>query len=123
MLHILGRALNENEVDHCVLHSTASYLMERTLKKFKEDPNVRALLIPVKCGANGLNLIEATHVLLIEPILNPGSELQAIGRVHRIGQLKPTVVHRFVHTHAPHDQLLSGSFITNLKLFIKMILY
>jgi len=54
------------------------------------------LLLPISSGANGLNLIEASHVLLIEPILNPAQELQAVGRVHRIGQRKPTKVHKFV---------------------------
>lgn len=43
-----------------------------------------------------MNIIEARHVILVEPILNPATELQAIGRVHRIGQTKETVVHRFL---------------------------
>lgn len=36
-------------------------------------------------GANGLNLVEATDVILVEPLLNGGVEAQAISRVYRIG--------------------------------------
>ena len=34
--------------------------------------------------------------VLVEPILNPGQELQAVGRIHRIGQKRSTVLHRYL---------------------------
>ena len=39
--------------------------------------DVKVLLLPISSGANGLNLVEASHVILVEPILNPAQELQA----------------------------------------------
>lgn len=54
------------------------------------------MLLPISSGANGLNLIEATHVFFADPPLNPAAEQQALGRVHRMGQKKTTIVHRFL---------------------------
>ena len=58
--------------------------------------NFQVLLILIQHGANGLNLLEAQHVVLVEPLLNPAAEAQAISRVHRIGQENKTLVHRFI---------------------------
>lgn len=62
----------------------------------KENSSVQVLLLLIQHGANGLNLLEAQHVVLVEPLLNPAAEAQAISRVHRIGQQNKTLVHRFI---------------------------
>lgn len=45
-------------------------------------------------GANGLNLTEAQHVILVEPQIHRSVELQAIARVRRLGQKYNTYVYR-----------------------------
>lgn len=73
---------------------------ENKKKRLSTDlPELRSaqvLLLLIQHGANGLNLLEAQHVVLVEPLLNPAAEAQAISRVHRIGQENKTFVHRFI---------------------------
>ena len=65
------------------------------------------LLLLIQHGANGLNLLEAQHVVLVEPLLNPAAEAQAISRVHRIGQKNKTLIHRFIVSFIAAGSLLS----------------
>lgn len=94
VLDIIANALFDNNMEFSQINGNHKFQVN--LSSFKYDPKINILLLPLHTGSNGLNIIEATHVLLVEPILNPAHELQAIGRVHRIGQTKPTFVHRFL---------------------------
>ncbi|NXJ97146.1 SHPRH ligase, partial [Corythaixoides concolor] len=86
VLDIISKALCDNSMIFSQINGISKF--QENLSAFKYDPNINILLLPLHTGSNGLNIIEATHVLLVEPILNPAHELQAIGRVHRIGQTK-----------------------------------
>ncbi|KAL3470661.1 SNF2 family N-terminal domain-containing protein [Aspergillus californicus] len=62
------------------------------IHNFKSDPGIECFLLHAKAHSSGLNLVNATHVFLCEPLINTAIELQAIARVHRIGQQRPTTV-------------------------------
>ena len=53
---------------------------------------MECFFLHAKAHSSGLNLVNATHVFLCEPLINTAIELQAISRVHRIGQHLPTTV-------------------------------
>jgi E3 ubiquitin-protein ligase SHPRH len=59
---------------------------------FKNDKNVNVLLLHSEAQSSGLNLVCARNIFLLEPLVNHALELQAIGRVHRIGQTRETSV-------------------------------
>lgn len=81
----IGMALCENDIKSTHKHKNAI----QAIADFKNlDLGINCILLPLKFGSKGLNLTEATHVFLVEPLMSPSEELQAIGRVHRIGQTK-----------------------------------
>ncbi|KAB7507906.1 E3 ubiquitin-protein ligase SHPRH [Armadillidium nasatum] len=94
VLEVIADGFSQNGITHRILQNRTKF--QETLSSFKSKQEITALLMPLSSGGNGLNLVEARHVILVEPILNPAAEFQAIGRVHRIGQNKQTVVHRFI---------------------------
>lgn len=46
----------------------------------------------MRSGAVGINLTAASHIFLLEPMLNPALEAQAIGRAWRMGQTRAVTV-------------------------------
>ncbi|XP_054287252.1 E3 ubiquitin-protein ligase SHPRH-like [Macrosteles quadrilineatus] len=106
MLDLLAEAFRENNITF--RRMKASKVSRRqSIKEFKGE-GVTALLLPLRSGGKGLNLVEATHVFLVEPILNPADELQAVGRVHRIGQTRPTTVHRFIVRETIEERIVAA---------------
>lgn len=62
------------------------------IESFKQDPGIECFLLHARAHSSGLNLVNASHVFLCEPLLNTALELQAIARVDRIGQQQETNV-------------------------------
>ncbi|KAH7355853.1 SNF2 family N-terminal domain-containing protein [Pyrenochaeta sp. MPI-SDFR-AT-0127] len=66
------------------------------IARFRSHAAIECFLLDAKSDSSGLNLVNATYVFLCEPLINPAIELQAIARVHRIGQQRPTTVFMYL---------------------------
>jgi len=84
-LGLVAAACHANGVP--VLMPRTAVALGPALERFRRDAGVRALLLTTARGGQGVNLVEASHVILVEPLANPGLERQAVSRVDRIGQV------------------------------------
>lgn len=57
------------------------------MQQFIADESKTVLLMLLKTTSAGLTLVVANNVFLLEPSLDPAVEQQAVGRVHRVGQV------------------------------------
>ncbi len=69
---------------------------ERKLRGFDEHQGGAVMLMTLKTGGVGLNLVKASYIFHIEPWWNPAVENQATDRAHRIGQTKAVQVYRYI---------------------------
>jgi E3 ubiquitin-protein ligase SHPRH len=79
------------------------------ITRFKEDPSVECFLLHARAHSSGLNLVNASHVFLCEPLLNTALELQAIARVDRIGQQHETTVWLYLVTGTVEESIYNLS--------------
>jgi len=79
---------------------------DEVLREFREDPNVRVLLISLKAGGVALNLTNANHIFLCDPWWNPAAEMQAIDRTHRLGQRRAIKAVRLVCLNTVEERIL-----------------
>jgi DNA repair protein RAD5 len=80
---------------------------EAVLKEFSTTPKRMLILISLRAGGVGLNLVAANHVWLLDCWWNSSTEDQAVDRVHRLGQTKQVYVHRFIIDESIEDRILA----------------
>ena len=78
----------------------------RTIKHFMENPGVTVFLVSLKAGGVALNLTEASRVYLMDPWWNPSVEVQAMDRIHRLGQHRPIIVKRMVIENSIESRII-----------------
>ena len=91
-----------------IYHGALSQLeREKMLDRFRNDSGPRCLLISLRAGGVGLNIQEASTVVLFDRWWNPALENQAIQRAHRFGREKPLHVIRFIVLDTIEERILN----------------
>eukprot|EP00029_Vermamoeba_vermiformis_P008910 TRINITY_DN4297_c0_g2_i1.p1 TRINITY_DN4297_c0_g2~~TRINITY_DN4297_c0_g2_i1.p1 ORF type:complete len:610 (-),score=224.30 TRINITY_DN4297_c0_g2_i1:18-1847(-) len=91
---------NEHNIEHVFVEGNV-WRKTKAITNFKKDTDVRVIILSLQSAASGTNLMEASHVILLDPVSGTKKEAQAvesqaIGRAYRQGQTKQVTVVRFI---------------------------
>ena len=64
------------------------------------------MLVSLKAGGTGLNLVGADIVIHLDPWWNVAAENQASDRAHRIGQTRPVSVYKLVSQGTIEEKII-----------------
>lgn len=82
-------------------------IRETIMEKFRTDQRYPVLLVSLRAGGVGLNLVPARILYLMDPWWNLSVEHQAQDRIHRIGQTQTVFVHRILVSNTIEEDVLS----------------
>ncbi|KAI0475840.1 SNF2 family N-terminal domain-containing protein [Xylariaceae sp. FL0804] len=79
---------------------------ENAVREFMDNDNIKVMLVSLKAGNSGLNLMAASRIIIMDPFWNPYIEMQAVDRAHRLGQSRPVKVHRILTSGTVEDRIM-----------------
>ena len=95
-LDMLGQLLDLTSMGYIQLRGDQSILeREQAVAQFNQNVATSFLLASTRVGGEGLNLVEANHVVFVNRWWNPSANNQAKDRVSRMGQTRTVTVHSF----------------------------
>ncbi|XP_030507242.2 helicase-like transcription factor CHR28 isoform X1 [Cannabis sativa] len=108
MLDLVEDSLKQARIRYRRLDGTMSLVSrDKGVKDFNSNPEVTVMLMSLKAGNLGLNMVAACHVILLDLWWNPTTEDQAVDRAHRIGQTRPVTVTRLTIKNTVEDRILA----------------
>ena len=108
MLDILEDYCNERHYEYCRIDGETSLeARERMISEFTQKNSSKFIfLLSTRAGGLGLNLMTSDTVILYDSDWNPQVDLQAMDRVHRIGQTKPVLIYRLLCENTIEEKIL-----------------
>ena len=95
MLKILEKDCGTREIPtHMLTGDTKD--RQGVVNAFQETEDACVFLLSLRAAGTGLNLTNASYVVLYDPWWNPAVEAQAIDRTHRIGQTKTVNAYKLI---------------------------
>lgn len=89
----------------CIEGSTSTTERKKNLEAFNDHSQGAVMLMTLKSGGVGLNLVKASYVFHIEPWWNPAVENQASDRAHRIGQTRKVQIYRYIMKDSVEEKI------------------
>lgn len=112
MLDLVGIALKREEyrtlrIDGSVSQVSRAKILEQFETEGELQPGAsNILLVSLRAGGVGLNLVAAAHAFLLDIHWNPQVDAQACDRVHRHGQTRDVVIKRYIVSNTVEERLL-----------------
>lgn len=82
---------------------TTSEQREWSMERFNNSPDARVFFGSIKACGEGISLVGASRVIILDVHLNPSVTRQAIGRAFRPGQTKKVFAYRLVAGESPEE--------------------
>ncbi|HAO80500.1 MAG TPA: serine/threonine protein phosphatase [Verrucomicrobia subdivision 3 bacterium] len=95
MLQILEKECHARNIrTHMLTGQTKD--RQQVVNDFQQETGACVFLLSLRAAGTGLNLTNASYVVLYDPWWNPAVEAQAIDRSHRIGQTQTVNAYRLI---------------------------
>jgi superfamily II DNA or RNA helicase len=95
MLHLLEKECQARQIKTHILTGQTKD-RQQVVSAFQSETAASVFLLSLRAAGTGLNLTNASYVVLYDPWWNPAVEAQAIDRSHRIGQTQTVNAYRLI---------------------------
>jgi SWI/SNF-related matrix-associated actin-dependent regulator of chromatin subfamily A3 len=100
-LNTLRAELTSEDIHFCHIEGSMPQKQRvEQMRRFAADESVPVMLCSLKACGVGITLTRANHIFLADLWWSPAADIQAIDRVHRLGQTRVVHVYRFLVTNS-----------------------
>lgn len=83
---------------------TDADVRESSMERFNTSPDARVFFGSIKACGEGISLVGASRIIILDVHLNPSVTRQAIGRAFRPGQERKVYTYRLVASDSPEEE-------------------